>query len=385
MPRLLPRVTSPEAGAAPSGRPPRVRYVHPWAWWGWAICASTAVSLTLNPLVVALIATAMVIVVLARRPDTPWAKSLRVYLILGAFIVGMRLVFQILLGGMRTGTVLFVLPSLTLPSWAAGITLGGAVTAEALAFALFDALRLAVMLLCVGAANSLANPRTALKSVPGALRDISTAVVIALSLIPQLISSIHRVRRGQRLRGGRRRGASALPGTVIPVIEDAVEGSMQLATSMEARGFGRSRTPEARTRGTWPLLAALLMIVLGIYVLLGVPRTADGLLGLSTPAWLAFALIGAGIALTVWGMRAAGQQLGVTRYRPAPWGRPEAITLASGVGGLAVIALLLAVTPSVMNPQVSPFTWPTLPPLAILSAACFAIPGFATPAPRTPA
>ena len=78
----------------------------------------------------------------------------------------------------RTGTVLFTLPSVALPGWAAGVTLGGPVTLDALAVALFDAIRLAAMLLCVGAANSLANPRTALKSVPAALRDISTAVVI---------------------------------------------------------------------------------------------------------------------------------------------------------------------------------------------------------------
>lgn len=357
--------------------------MHPWAWWGWAICASTAVSLTLNPLVVLLVAVAVVTVVLLRRPDTPWARSLRVYLILAAVIIGMRVFFQMVLGGMRTGTVLFVLPSVPLPDWAAGISLGGPVTLEGVAFALFDATRLAVMLLCVGAANSLANPRTALKSVPAALRDISTAVVIALSLIPQLIASIHRVRRGQRLRGGRRRGASALPGTLIPVIEDSVEGSLQLATSMEARGFGRTRRPGEPRRGTWPMLFALLALLLGCYVLLGVPRTAAGLLGLGDSAWLAVALLVTGAALTVWGMRSSGQQLGISRYRPAPVGIPEAVTLASGLAGIGVMALLLTLSPSAMNPQISPFTMPTLPPLALLAAACFAVPGLATPNPRT--
>ncbi len=388
MPRLLPRV-APTGGvtdtATPSAELPRgLRFVHPWAWWGWAISASAAVSLTTNPLVIGLVAAAVVAVVILRRPDTPWARSLTVYLHLALFIVAIRMFFQITMGGTRTGAVMFTLPSIQLPDWAAGIRLGGPVTVDGFMFALFDALRLAAMLLCVGAANSLANPRTALKSVPAGLRDISTAVVIALALIPQLIASLHRVRRGQRLRGGRRRGLAAVPATLIPVIEDSVEASLQLATSMEARGYGRTRHPDARRRGTWPLLLALVAITLGIYVLLGVPARMNGMLGLSGPALLALCLIGVGFALTVRGMRSSSRQLGVTRYRPAPWGGPEYVTLACGLAGLAVVGYLASQygVPQVMNPPASPFRPPTLPPLALLSAAFLAVPGLATPPSR---
>ena len=59
---------------------------------------------------------------------------------------------------------------------------------------------LAVMLLCLGAANSLANPKQALRSVPAALYEASVAVVIALSVAPQLVESTQRVRRARRLR-----------------------------------------------------------------------------------------------------------------------------------------------------------------------------------------
>lgn len=389
MPRLLPRV-APAGGApetvTPSAELPRgLRFVHPWAWWGWAISASAAVSLTTNPQVIGLIVAAVVAVVVQRRPDTPWARSLKVYLYLALFIVAIRMFFQITMGGTRTGAVLFTLPAIQLPAWAAGIRLGGPVTVDGFMFALFDALRLAAMLLCVGAANSLANPRTALKSVPAGLRDISTAVVIALALIPQLIASMHRVRRGQRLRGGRRRGLRAIPATLIPVIEDSVEASLQLATSMEARGYGRTRHPDERRRGTWPLLAALVAITLGIYVLLGVPARMNGMLGLSGPALLALGLIGAGFLLTAWGMRSSGRQLGVTRYRPAPWGWPEYLTLACGLAGLAVVGYLASQygVPKVMNAPASPFRPPTLPPLALLAAAFLALPGLATPPSRT--
>ena len=390
MPRLLPRVAvavadgTPDAPVPAADQPRGLRFVHPWAWWAWALSASAAVSLTTNPLVIALIAAAMVAVVLRRRPDTPWARSLKVYLFLALFIVVMRMFFQITIGGTRTGEVLFTLPSVQLPAWAAGIRLGGPVTVDGFMFALFDAIRLAAMLLCVGAANSLANPRTALKSVPAALRDISTAVVIALALIPQLIASIHRVRRGQRLRGGRRRGLSALPGTLLPVIEDAVEGSLQLATSMEARGYGRTRRTGERRHGTRQLLGALTAILFGSYVLLAVPGRTQVLLGLSGPAWLAVSLLLIGFGLSLWGLRVSGAQLGVTRYRPSPWGAPEHLTVACGVVALVIVLWLISpyCVPAEMNSQQIPVRWPTLPWPAVIAALALAVPGFATPAPR---
>ena len=215
--------------------------LHPWAWWCWAIGSGIAVSGTTNPLLLALIATAMVAVVMLRRSDAPWARSVKTYLLLSLFVIGMRLFFQILLGGGHGETVLFTLPQVPLPDWAAGIQLGGPVTAEALTSTLYDALRLAIMLLCIGAANALANPRQALRSVPAALYEASVAVVIALSVAPQLIESVQRVRRARRLRGSSSTSLRTLGTIAMPVLADAVERSMSLAAGMESRGFGRTR------------------------------------------------------------------------------------------------------------------------------------------------
>ena len=95
--------------------------------------------------------------------------------------------------------MLFTLPSYRAPDWLAGLHVGGPVTLDGLLYTLNDSLRLAGILVCVGAANALANPRRALKSVPPALHQVSTAIVIALSVAPQLIESGQRVRRARRL------------------------------------------------------------------------------------------------------------------------------------------------------------------------------------------
>lgn len=242
------------------------------------------------------------------------ARVLRFYLALAAVIVAIRLVFQIVFGGVRTGTVLFRLPEIRLPEWAAGIRFGGPVTVEALLLSGTDAVRLAVLILAVGAAMSLADPRTVLRSVPAALHDISVAIVITLTVLPQIIASAVRINRGRRLRGSSTHGLRRLVGTVVPVLEDSVESSMSLATSMEVRGYGRTRRQRrVGLATTLALLASLALLGIGVFVLLGVPGGT----------WPAVVLLGAGAGLGATMLARSSKRLAVTRYRPAPWRAAE--------------------------------------------------------------
>ena len=71
-----------------------------------------------------------------------------------------------------------------------------------------DGLRLGTLMCCIGAANALANPQRALRVLPGALYELGVIVVVAISVAPQLVESIQRVRRARRLRAGREQGAA---------------------------------------------------------------------------------------------------------------------------------------------------------------------------------
>ena len=71
--------------------------------------------------------------------------------------------------------MLFTLPEIPLPAAAAGIRIGGPVSLEGVLAALYDGLRLATLLICIGAANALANPKRLLKSLPGALYELGVA------------------------------------------------------------------------------------------------------------------------------------------------------------------------------------------------------------------
>ena len=195
--------------------------MHPAAWWAWALGLAGAATRTTNPWLLVLVTLVASVTVLARRTDAPWALSFRLYLWLGLLIVCLRVFFRVLLGGGFGSTVLVDLPAVPLPSWAAGITLLGPVTRESLLSGLYDGLRLATILVCVGAANALANPRRLLAALPGALYEVGTALVVALAVFPQLAESIARVRRARRLRGDPGRGTRHLRSLVVPVLEDA--------------------------------------------------------------------------------------------------------------------------------------------------------------------
>ncbi|MDR3069647.1 MAG: energy-coupling factor transporter transmembrane protein EcfT [Propionibacteriaceae bacterium] len=322
--------------------------LHPWAWWLWALCLGGVAGFTTNPLLLAWLALAVSTVTIMRRVDAPWARSVRAYFILAATVIVIRVFFQVLLGGSSGHTVLFVLPQIPLPEWAAGITLGGSVTLEPLLYSIYDAMRLAVILLCFGCANSLSSPRQALRSVPAALYEISVAIVIALSVAPQLIESIQRVAKARRLRGHSTKKLRGLIGLVIPVLGDAIDRSISLAASMQSRGFA-SRRGKRSAAALALMVSAAMLATFGVFLLLGT-------------TWLALAVLCliAGLLGVIAGMRLAGRRLQVTRFNPPTWSGREWLVAASGLLALANAIIFSGIQPGIYNPGTDPAIWPTL-------------------------
>ena len=153
-------------------RPRLPRQLHPFSWWAWALALAAAASMTTNPLLLTGLIAVACVVTLSKRGDSPWAKSFSLYLWLALFIVVLRVVFRIIFGGGDGPTILFTLPEVPLPSWVTGIRLLGPVSLESLLAGLYDGLRLATIVVCIGAANALANPKTFDAHVQAALRDL---------------------------------------------------------------------------------------------------------------------------------------------------------------------------------------------------------------------
>lgn len=347
------------------------RTLHPGAWWVWALGLAVAASRTTNPLILAMILGVACAVVLARRGDAPWAMAFRLYVYVGAFIVGMRVAFRIVFGAGDVGRVLFTLPEIPLPDIVAGIRLFGPVTAESLLGGFYDGLRLATMIICVGAANALANPKRLLKSVPSALYDVGTAIVVALSVFPQLAESALRVRRARRLRGGAGKGVRALRGIIIPVLEDALDRSLLLASAMDSRGYGRSAQVSrgARRLAGACTLSGLVGVCVGVY----------GMLDGTTPRYLGLPLLVTGILVAVAGFVITGRRVRRTRYRPDLWRAAEYLVAGSGASVGVLMYVALQVDPANLNPSLSPLTWPEVSVPLIVAVLVGAVPALLAP------
>lgn len=351
----------------------RTRGLHPLAWWAWALGLATAASRTTNLLLLGLILAVVLAVVMARRPAAPWALGLRAYLWLAATVVVVRVVFRLLLGADIGTTVMFSLPQVPLPALAAGIRIGGPVSLEGLVASLQDGVRLATLLLCVGAANLLADPKRLLRSLPAALHEVGATVVVALTIAPQLVESLQRVRRARRLRGGEARGLRALRALLMPVLEDALDRSLDLAAAMDARGYGRSRhVPAAQRHLTAALLLAGVMgLCVGMY----------GLLDGSAPRALATPMLLGGSALAGIGLALAGRRVPRSIHRPDRWGGVESLVAALGLLAAAATVMAGRADPLALFPPAQPLAWPQMPALAGAAVVVAMLASWVTPAP----
>ena len=362
------------AMTSPTASPRLPRSLHPGAWWLWAIGMATAASRTTDPLVLALILAVVGLVVSRRRSAAPWARGFRAYLLIGIVVVGIRVLFRMLLDGQSGATVLFTLPELPLPDVAAGIRIGGPVSLEGILAAVYDGLRLATMLACIGAANALANPKRLLRAMPGALYEAGSAVVVALSVAAQLVESVHRVRRARRLRGTPPRGLAGLTSLVVPVMEDALDRSLALAAAMDARGYGRTgpaATRRARATSGALLLGGLVGVCVGLY----------GLLDGTSPRALGLPVLAGGVVVAALGLRAGGRTVTRTVHRPDPWRGAEWVVAAAGLVAAAALVWMAAVDPRALHPSTTPVAWPTLPLVPALGVLAGAIAGWAAPPP----
>lgn len=349
------------------------RNLHPGAWWLWAIGLTAVASRSRNPLLLLLVLGVAGIVVNSRRSHAPWARAFALFLRIGLVVIVIRTLAQIVLGAPLPGTVLFTLPEIPLPDWAAGVSLGGPVTAPSLAAALTDGLRLATVLAAIGAANALANPKRLLAAMPAALYEIGVALVVALSFAPSLGSAVTRIRAARRLRGRPDRGLRGMVTVAIPVLEDALERSLALAAAMDSRGYGRrAHVPAGVRRATsLLLLGGLSGVAIGVY----------GVLDAASPAWVGLPVLLGGAAAAVAGLAVAGRRTVRSRYRPDPWRAPEWLTAACGVAAVVGTVATGMRDPRLLAPDLLPVTGLPLPALATAGLLVALLPAWLTPPP----
>jgi energy-coupling factor transport system permease protein len=345
------------------------RALHPGAWWLWAVALAAAASRTQNPVPLALILVVTGFVVAARKSNAPWSRAYVAFLRLSLLVIVVRILFQALLStGAQGPTVLFTLPSLPMPP-ESGLKLGGDVTLEAILRAFYEGLQLATILCCIGAANALGSARRLLRYVPGALYEIGVACVIALTFAPQLVADAHRVREAHRLRG-RSTGLRSFGRLAMPVLEGALDRSVDLAAAMDSRGYGRT-TDAARVSRR---VTAVLVFGGAIGICVGVYGLLDG----TASAWLGMPMLAGGLVVAAVGLHVGGRRTGRTRYRPDPWALPEWLVAGSGVVAMVTVFVNVHVAPEKFF-LASVTDVPPVPLLACAGILVALLPAFVAP------
>src|ERR1700687_312712 len=214
----------------------------------WSACCLFIVLSTTNPIYKVLVLAAALCALAAgaglRRPR----RLLFAVVLIAAFAMVLNFVSAHL-----GATVLFALPD-QIPA------LGGPYTLEALVFGASGGITIAAAILAAAPFSLLLDSHEVMDALPAPLSRTGVAIASSLNLVPAVATSFVEVTEAQRLRGWRPRGPRSWLEVVVPVVLTSVEGSIQLAESMEARGFcsgGRtSVASKAMGRADWLLVAA---------------------------------------------------------------------------------------------------------------------------------
>jgi energy-coupling factor transport system permease protein len=323
---------------------------HPIAWLTWLVGAMAPALLTRNPLIltVLLLVTAVVYNALGARSPLAggWASLVRLALVLWGF----SLVFDGLTNHFGA-TPLIVLPR----EWP---IVGGPITAEALLFGLSSGLALASLVLIFATFNAVADHYRLLRMVPAAFYHAAVVAAIALTFVPQTVASLQDIREAQTLRGHRFRGLRDLLPLFLPLLSSGLERAIQLAESMEARGFAHTDAPLPGAGTRLGLVAGALSCGAGAFV--GAYFPAERAAGL--------VLLLGGAGLLAGGLWRLGQGVRRSRYRRLHWQRRDSLVATAGglVAGAFVATALLAPARLAFDPYPRA-TWPPFDPLVGLA------------------
>jgi energy-coupling factor transporter transmembrane protein EcfT len=182
--------------------------------------------------------------------------------------LAVRTFIGITIGVPIPGTEIFRVPIVPLPSWMPGIRIGGSVTLERLTSSVTEGLLICSIIVIFGAAASLTSPHRLLRVLPVYIYEFAVAVVIAASVLPQLVGSVKRIRMAQLLRGQRTKGFTSWKRVAIPLLEESLARSLDLAAAMDSRGYGVSKKRSRYRPISWRLKDSLVVVSsLGLAVL----------------------------------------------------------------------------------------------------------------------
>jgi energy-coupling factor transport system permease protein len=131
-------------------------------------------------------------------------------------------------------------------------------------------MKFAIVLIAFGAASALSSPIQIIKSISGRVYLFGVVLVIAVSVLPQIVQSFNRVLAARRMRGLAKLSVSNFRSVITPVLEESLERALDLSAAMESRGFGYHKKP-TKYRPEKFKSSDLITFAVAIYLLIFTP------------------------------------------------------------------------------------------------------------------
>lgn len=346
---------------------------HTVTWLLWLVAALLPAMATKNPWYLTVLLVAVLVDYHTIGRASPLAASWRLLLKAGLLLTAFSVVFNVLTAH-HGQTVLFVVPRLAVE--AKGTTLldlGGKITLEALSFGLVNGLNLMAILLVFATFNVLVDHHQLLRAMPTFLYQTATVASIAITFIPQMVSSLQGIREAQAIRGHRFRGLRDLLPMFVPLLTGGLERAIQLAESMEARGFGSTAQATSPKRE----LAHKALIPLALFGLLA---GAFCYRYFVAGRWAGALLILGSILLLAGNLWTMGRHVKRSHYRRELWRRRDTAVTTATVMSMALIAVVwLAQGESLLFYPYPRFYLPSFNPLAGLAPLALVVPVLLAP------
>lgn len=309
---------------------------HTTTWLLWLLAALLPAMLTRNPLYLIILILAVGVDYRTIGRSSPVAGSWGFFLKAGLLLATFSTVFNVLT--VHYGeTVLLTLPRFTVNlGQVRFLDLGGKTTLEAFTYGLTSGLSLVAVLLIFATFNVLVDHHQLLRSVPAFMYQTGMIASIAIAFVPQMVSSLQDIRDAQAIRGHRFRGIRDLLPLFVPLLTSGLERAIQLAESMEARGFGRHGSTRGRKRQVTHrvvILVALFGLLAGVFFY-SYYRTVR---------WGSVMLIVLSLGLLVGNLLAMGQHGERSRYRRQLWRPRDTLVSAASAAAIATIASIWVV------------------------------------------
>ena len=239
-------------------------------WWLWSVALAITSIRSQNNLYIFALIILFIVVVRQRKNVENLLNPFKLTLQLALIATVVRLIFAVLIGTPLPGKILFSLPQLQLPEWLAGVRVGGDVTSERLISVFTESMKFAIVLIAFGAASALSSPIQIIKSISSRVYLFGVVLLIAVSILPQIVQSFNRVLAARRMRGLAKASIGNFRTVLAPVLEESLERALDLSAAMESRGFGYHKKP-SRYRPEIFNNSDLIVLAVAFYLLIFTP------------------------------------------------------------------------------------------------------------------